>query len=43
MMTIKTGEHGIPYGGIHWHAKFAITALEVLKNEKLAENAATMG
>jgi len=43
MMTIKPGEHGSTYGGNPLACKVAITALEVLKNEKLAANAATMG
>ncbi|GAB2819753.1 ornithine aminotransferase [Ferruginibacter profundus] len=43
MMTIKPGEHGSTYGGNPLACKVAITALEVLKNEKLTENAAQMG
>lgn len=43
MMTIKPGEHGSTYGGNPLACKVAITALEVLKNEKLAERAAAMG
>ncbi len=43
MMTIKPGEHGSTYGGNPLACKVAITALEVLKNENLAERAATMG
>ena len=43
MMTIKPGEHGSTYGGNPLACKVAITALEVLKNENLAANAAAMG
>ncbi|MGG9964616.1 ornithine--oxo-acid transaminase [Ferruginibacter sp. SUN106] len=43
MMTIKPGEHGSTYGGNPLACKVAITALEVLKNEKLTENAEQMG
>ncbi len=43
MMTIKPGEHGSTYGGNPLACKVAITALQVLKDEKMAENAETMG
>ena len=43
MLTIKPGEHGSTYGGNPIAAKVAVTALDVLQEEKLAENAATMG
>ena len=43
MMTIKPGEHGSTYGGNPLACKVAITALQVLKDEKMTENAATMG
>ncbi len=43
MLTIKPGEHGSTYGGNPLACKVAITALEVLKNEKMAENAMMMG
>lgn len=43
MLTIKPGEHGSTYGGNPLACKVAITSLEVLKNEKMAENAAAMG
>jgi len=43
MMTIKPGEHGSTYGGNPLACKVAITALEVLKNENLAGQAAVMG
>ncbi|MDZ4810002.1 MAG: ornithine--oxo-acid transaminase [Bacteroidota bacterium] len=43
MMTIKPGEHGSTYGGNPLACKVAITSLQVLKDEKMAENATTMG
>ena len=43
MMTIKPGEHGSTYGGNPLASKVAITSLQVLKDEKMAENAAVMG
>lgn len=43
MLTIKPGEHGSTFGGNPLASKVAIAALEVLKNEKLAENAEKMG
>jgi len=43
MLTIKPGEHGSTYGGNPIAAKVAVTALEVLLEEKLAENATRMG
>ncbi len=43
MMTIKPGEHGSTYGGNPLACKVAMTALQVLKDEKMVENAATMG
>jgi ornithine--oxo-acid transaminase len=43
MMTIKPGEHGSTFGGNPLAAKVAIAALEVVKNEKLAENAERLG
>ncbi len=43
MLTIKPGEHGSTYGGNPLACKVAITALEVLKNEKMSENAMAMG
>lgn len=43
MMTIKPGEHGSTYGGNPLACKVAITALEVLKNEQLAENSEVLG
>ena len=43
MLTIKPGEHGSTFGGNPLSAKVGIAALEVLKNEKLAENAERLG
>ena len=43
MMTIKPGEHGSTYGGNPLASKIAITSLQVLKDEQMAENAAAMG
>ncbi len=43
MLTIKPGEHGSTFGGNPLAAKVAIAALEVVKNEKLAENADRLG
>ena len=43
MMTIKPGEHGSTYGGNPLACAVAMAALQVLKDEKLAENAAEMG
>ena len=43
MLTIKPGEHGSTYGGSPLACKTAITALQVLKEERMAENAEAMG
>jgi ornithine--oxo-acid transaminase len=43
MLTIKPGEHGSTFGGNPVAAKVAIASLEVIKNEKLAENAERLG
>lgn len=43
MLTIKPGEHGSTFGGNPLAAKVAIAALEVVKNEKLAENSERLG
>ncbi|XP_013775168.1 ornithine aminotransferase, mitochondrial-like isoform X2 [Limulus polyphemus] len=43
MHVIKPGQHGSTYGGNPLGAKVAITALQVLDEEKLAENAEKMG
>jgi ornithine--oxo-acid transaminase len=43
MLTIKPGEHGSTYGGNPLACKVAMTALEILKEENLAENAEVLG
>lgn len=43
MLTLKPGEHGSTYGGNPLASKVAITSLQVLKDEKMTENAAAMG
>jgi ornithine--oxo-acid transaminase len=43
MLTIKPGEHGSTYGGNPLACAVAITALTVLKDEHMTENAAMMG
>ena len=43
MLTIKPGEHGSTYGGNPLACKVAIASLQVLQDEKLAENAEKMG
>jgi len=43
MLTIRPGEHGSTFGGNPVAAKVAIAALEVIKDEKLAENAERLG
>ncbi len=43
MLTIQPGEHGSTYGGNPLACRVAITALEVLKEENLSENAEAMG
>ena len=43
MLTIKPGEHGSTFGGNPLAARVAVAALEVVKNEKLAENADRLG
>ncbi|MEW5845003.1 MAG: ornithine--oxo-acid transaminase [Bacteroidota bacterium] len=43
MLTIKPGEHGSTFGGNPLAGKVAIAALEVVKEEKLAENADRLG
>jgi ornithine--oxo-acid transaminase len=43
MLNIKPGEHGSTYGGNPLACKVAIAALDVIKDEKLAENAEAMG
>ncbi|MGH2646152.1 MAG: ornithine--oxo-acid transaminase, partial [Ginsengibacter sp.] len=43
MLTIKPGEHGSTYGGNPLACKVSMTALQVLKEENMAENAEVMG
>lgn len=43
MLAIQPGEHGSTYGGNPIAAKVAIEALEVVKEENLAENAEKLG
>ncbi len=43
MLTIKPGEHGSTFGGNPIAAKVAVAALDVVKEEKLAERAEELG
>ena len=43
MLTIRPGEHGSTYGGNPLACKVAIEALQVLKDERMPENAEAMG
>ncbi len=43
MLTIKPGEHGSTYGGNPLAAAVAIAALDVIRDEKLDENAERLG
>jgi ornithine--oxo-acid transaminase len=43
MLNIRPGEHGSTYGGNPLACKVAMAALQVLKDENLAENADKMG
>lgn len=43
MLTIKPGEHGSTYGGSPLACKVAMTALQILKDENMAENATELG
>jgi ornithine--oxo-acid transaminase len=43
MMCIKPGQHGSTYGGNPLGCKIAISAMEVVLEEKLADNAQTLG
>jgi len=43
MLTIKPGQHGSTYGGNPLACKIAMTSLQVLKDENMAENAAMQG
>ena len=43
MLCIKPGEHGSTYGGNPIAARVSLAALEVVRDEKLAENAEKLG
>lgn len=43
MLTIKPGEHGSTFGGFPLAARVAVAALEVVRDEKLTENAERLG
>jgi ornithine--oxo-acid transaminase len=43
MLTIKPGEHGSTYGGNPLACRVAIEALEVLRSERMTENAEALG
>ena len=43
MLTIKPGEHGSTFGGNPLAAVTSVAALEVIRDEKLAENAYRLG
>ncbi len=43
MLVIKPGEHGSTFGGNPLASKVAVAALEVVKEEKLAERAESLG
>ncbi len=43
MLTLQPGEHGSTFGGNPLACRVAIAALEVLREEKLSENAEKMG
>jgi ornithine--oxo-acid transaminase len=43
MLTIRPGEHGSTYGGNPLACKVAIEALNVLRDEKMAENSERLG
>lgn len=43
MLTIKPGEHGSTFGGNPMAARIAVAALEVIKEENLAERAEKLG
>lgn len=43
MMVIKPGQHGSTFGGNPLAARVAIAALEVVRDEKLAQNARKLG
>jgi len=43
MLCIRPGQHGSTYGGNPLAAKVAISALQVIRDEKLVENSARLG
>lgn len=43
MLCIKPGEHGSTYGGNPLACRVAMAAMDVLQDENMAENAATLG
>ncbi|MDR1681746.1 MAG: ornithine--oxo-acid transaminase [Prevotellaceae bacterium] len=43
MLTIRPGEHGSTFGGFPLACKVAMAALDVVRDEQLAENAERMG
>jgi len=43
MLTIRPGEHGSTFGGFPLACRVATAALEVVKEEKLAERAESLG
>jgi len=43
MLTLQPGEHGSTYGGNPLACKVAVAALEVLRDENMAENAQKRG
>jgi ornithine--oxo-acid transaminase len=43
MLTIEPGQHGSTFGGNPLAARIAVAALEVIREEDLADNAARMG
>lgn len=43
MLTIKPGEHGSTYGGNPIACRVSMAALQIIKDEKLAENAERLG
>ncbi|CAN0226428.1 unnamed protein product, partial [Hapterophycus canaliculatus] len=43
MLTVKPGQHGSTYGGNPMACRVATAALQVLREERMAENASVMG
>jgi ornithine--oxo-acid transaminase len=43
MLTIAPGQHGSTFGGNPLAARIAVAALDVIRDERLADNAAAMG